>query len=141
MKNLKHLKAGALCLLLCLAGSVLKAQSTINHDINPGDGVIQAGDIDPEKPDYMPPPLPPFPLDIKEDSKVVVGFYPNPCKDQLTIETSTEREEVQITIYNITGKVELSELVRNEGIIDVSHLRPGVYIINDGHSSSRLLKS
>lgn len=140
MKNLKHLTAGAVCLLLCLSGTIIRAQSSLSD----ADGLynisVSAKDKDPEKPPYSPPPIPPFPVGLEQTNKVVIGFYPNPCQDQLRIETSTN-EEVQITVYNLTGKVELKKAVQNESLIDVSQLKPGVYIINDGYSSSRLVKS
>lgn len=139
MKNLKHLTAGAVCLLLCLSGTLAKAQNSSIDDANPTTGVAPLGDLNPEKPPYL-PPLPPLPLDAAETPKVVVGFYPNPCQDQLRVETSTN-EQVQITVYNLTGKVELTKAVQNESLIDVSQLKPGIYIINDGQSSSRLVKS
>ncbi|NVN95947.1 MAG: T9SS type A sorting domain-containing protein [Bacteroidetes bacterium] len=58
-------------------------------------------------------------------------IYPNPCKELLRIETK-EFKDAQIEIFDITGKLRLSELIINKSdyrYIDVSDFENGYYII------------
>ena len=68
------------------------------------------------------------PLPISEE--VVQGFkvYPNPCNNQLKIEGFSISSN-KVEVYNVSGKLVLSVSGNSEGVIDVSDLNAGVYIL------------
>lgn len=59
----------------------------------------------------------------------VLNVYPNPAKNNFTIETSnTDKQFVQV--YDVTGKVVLSQNINGTTNIDAGSLNEGVYYIN-----------
>lgn len=64
---------------------------------------------------------------IKENSIAGLSIYPNPAKNILNI-TSDSSEAKSVAIYNVLGKVVLSEKVTNAPI-NIANLASGVYVI------------
>ncbi|MGZ3864949.1 MAG: T9SS type A sorting domain-containing protein [Bacteroidia bacterium] len=59
----------------------------------------------------------------------LLSVYPNPAKNNFTIETSsTDKQFVQV--YDISGKVVLSQNIHGTTNVDASSLNDGVYYIN-----------
>ena len=60
------------------------------------------------------------------------SLFPNPTHNQLRIKSCELRENIDIQIYDVVGRLLQSEIVnlQSEIIIDVSHLQSGIYIIN-----------
>ena len=53
--------------------------------------------------------------------------YPNPVSDQLTVEGS---QPYQVILYDLTGRPRMQHNhLRGKATLDVSHLRPGVYLL------------
>jgi hypothetical protein len=68
-------------------------------------------------------------------------IYPNPTSGELTIDTGQDLDKGRITIFSIEGKCILSEPLHSiRQIIDLNHLKAGVYIVNV-EGSGRLIKS
>ncbi|MFL9833847.1 T9SS type A sorting domain-containing protein [Chryseobacterium terrae] len=73
----------------------------------------------------------PAALSVNESmNKTSSNIYPNPVKDVLNI--SNLKEKTDVSIIDMNGKLVEQETVSAEGKIDVSHLVPGVYIVNVG---------
>ncbi|MBW7913623.1 MAG: T9SS type A sorting domain-containing protein [Taibaiella sp.] len=71
-----------------------------------------------------------------------MALYPNPAKDVLNI---TVKKAATATVYNSTGQVILNvEVGKDNNIINISHLAPGMYFIqlnSDGlNSTARFMK-
>ncbi len=68
------------------------------------------------------------------------SIYPNPTKNQFTIQLDTSVELQKVTIYNILGQ---AVLISEENIINTSKLSSGSYIVeiltNKGKSSKKLI--
>jgi minor extracellular serine protease Vpr len=60
------------------------------------------------------------------DTKKAISFYPNPVKDVLNIESTTDI--TRTTIYNLVGQ-EIKQVVGNKTQIDISDLVSGIYIV------------
>lgn len=75
------------------------------------------------------------PTGIAENKKSTSLFiYPNPAKDQLTLEGLNAA--AQITITDLLGKTIFLEIQKeNKSVIDVSGLNPGIYIIKASGST------
>ncbi|WP_271783761.1 T9SS type A sorting domain-containing protein [Aquimarina algiphila] len=72
-------------------------------------------------------------LDVK--SIPVVKVYPNPAKDFITISDVIPGES--IIIYDILGKVLIKQVSKNKkGYLDVSLLKPGLYVISVANKSN-----
>ena len=67
-----------------------------------------------------------------------LAIYPNPAKDVLTIENIADNQEV--TIYSINGAVLKRVVVSDDSEINISELRPGMYIVSAGNMFSKFIK-
>jgi hypothetical protein len=76
------------------------------------------------------------PLEVRGTGKILTGIpeedfviYPNPAIETLYV-SSDEQEKVDVVIYSITGQ-RLLHIVLDEGEdeIDISKLRPGMYVV------------
>jgi formylglycine-generating enzyme required for sulfatase activity len=65
-------------------------------------------------------------------------MYPNPTNDFITVESSN-KEEVQMTIYSIQGMVILSKIIQGETFVKVSDLTKGIYIVQVGLHVKKLI--
>jgi hypothetical protein len=58
-------------------------------------------------------------------------IYPNPAKDNITIEYPSDEKENYIRIYNSLGEILIDMISsKNQENIDLSQLKSGVYLIN-----------
>lgn len=66
-----------------------------------------------------------------EEANESISIYPNPMKDELNINIQLEKDEVaEWTLQNIEGQlIQSGSLKNNKNLIDLSHLRHGVYFI------------
>jgi len=68
------------------------------------------------------------------NSEFNVSIYPNPVKDKLSIITTGDLDVQKITIHSLGGKLIQSqnfESNSNQLQLDISHYRPGAYILSD----------
>jgi hypothetical protein len=63
-----------------------------------------------------------WPTSVEDISVLGIVVYPNPTKDVITIET---RLEIEVELYDIMGKVVISE--SNTKRLDLSKLPNGIY--------------
>lgn len=96
---------------LTYAGEVEKLKSWITRRLNWLDNNIL-------KPDYV----------TSEEYSPICRVFPNPAKDILYVESDTIISGM--TIYNLTGSASMiiSEINSNSVPLDISPLRPGIYI-------------
>lgn len=82
----------------------------------------------------------PIPLSVEEEKVSEWSFYPNPARDQLTVEFPGERPD-KLYIYSMVGKPVL-EMKVTEGRtqVAVSNLKPGVYFLKAGDKVHRFSK-
>lgn len=64
--------------------------------------------------------------------------YPNPAANQVTVLTGRHTPEM-VTIYNINGSVVKSQSITMEGVIDITTLPHGVYVVKCGARNARLI--
>ena len=67
-----------------------------------------------------------------------LAIYPNPAKDVLRIENIADNQEV--TIYSINGAILKRVVVSGNSEINISELRPGMYILSAGNMFSKFIK-
>ncbi|HOI00700.1 MAG TPA: T9SS type A sorting domain-containing protein, partial [Bacteroidales bacterium] len=63
---------------------------------------------------------------------VPLKVYPNPARDQITIElTSSYVKEAEIQVFDITGRPVLQQVFHTRNILDLplSGLAPGMYVM------------
>ena len=58
------------------------------------------------------------------------SFSPNPTSSYLKLDMPLHNEKLDISIYTILGKKTFILAPNGANIIDVSHLKPGIYILN-----------
>ena len=67
-----------------------------------------------------------------------LAIFPNPANDVLNIKNLTDNQEV--TIYSINGAVIMKTIVSGDAAINISELRPGMYIVSAGNLVSKFIK-
>ena len=67
-----------------------------------------------------------------------LAIYPNPAKDVLRIANIADDQEV--TIYSINGAVIKRVIVSEDDEINISELRPGMYVVSAGNMFSKFVK-
>lgn len=79
---------------------------------------------------------------IVEETLPNINIYPNPSKDWIKIDGISEVSDVQI--FDVTGKLVLSQEYQVDDKIDISNLTVGMYILNirnsEGVSSKKIIK-
>jgi hypothetical protein len=78
------------------------------------------------------------PQDIVEVENQQLTIYPNPAKDVLRIENIADNQEV--SIYSINGALLKKVIVSDDAEINISELRPGMYVICAGNMFSKFIK-
>ena len=67
-----------------------------------------------------------------------LALYPNPAKDVLIINNITDNQEV--TIYSMNGATIKRVVVSDNAEINISELRPGMYVVSTGRMFSKFIK-
>ena len=69
-------------------------------------------------------------------------IYPNPANNELRIINHELRENIDIQIFDIVGKLVLSHpsALSPETIIDISHLAKGMYFLKIGNKTAKFVK-
>lgn len=67
-----------------------------------------------------------------------LAIYPNPAKDVLNIKNLADNQEV--TIYSINGAVVMKTIASGNAEINISELRPGMYVVSAGNLVSKFIK-
>ena len=67
-----------------------------------------------------------------------LAIYPNPAKDVLKINNISDNQEV--TIYSISGTIIKKVSVSGDAEINISELRPGMYVVSAGNMFSKFIK-
>lgn len=65
-----------------------------------------------------------------------VSVWPNPAKDFITIQPG----KGMVSIYDMQGKLEMMQLVENDGKVNVSSLKPGIYVMVINGNRLKLMK-
>ena len=65
-------------------------------------------------------------------------IYPNPAKNVLNIKSIADNQEV--TIYSMNGAVIMKTIVSGDAEINISELRPGMYVVSAGNLVSKFIK-
>ena len=70
-------------------------------------------------------------LSISEYQQVPLVISPNPVQDKATLHLQSGLENVQIELYDIAGKLVLSQKQQNSHQIeiDLAHLNSGIYMV------------
>lgn len=76
-------------------------------------------------------------LSVDENQISQFSVYPNPAKNELTIDVKSN-EVIQAQIIDLTGKIQAQELISGPTRVDVSHLKAGVYFVRVEGSSATL---
>jgi hypothetical protein len=59
-----------------------------------------------------------------------IEIYPNPARDFVTVEIPDIKTKVQVSVYSAEGKMVHTEMIEQVTTqMDVSYLKPGVYIV------------
>ena len=71
-------------------------------------------------------------LNTKDFLKNGMTLFPNPAKDLFTIKNASQLNLSQINIYDLTGKLVLTQKTENESFINISiqELSSGLYFVN-----------
>jgi hypothetical protein len=82
--------------------------------------------------------LTPSTSQIEDFQHLNFTIYPNPVQNILNIET--KQNNATVSIYDYTGKLILSEMISETGVIDVSNITSGIYMVkieNGGIASTQ----
>ncbi len=64
-------------------------------------------------------------------------LYPNPANQEVNISTDDGEEVGEVSIYTLTGQQVMKSRPDN-GILDISHLQPGMYIVEVTIENTRI---
>ena len=78
------------------------------------------------------------PQSSEEIENQQLALYPNPAKDVLNIKNLADNQEV--TIYSINGAVIMKTIVSSDTGINISELRPGMYVVSTGNLVFKFIK-
>jgi len=67
---------------------------------------------------------------LSEDEKNRIGVYPNPAKNEITIENTEPTPNEVISIYNMEGQLLMQQQLTNAKIkVDIRGLKKGIYLL------------
>jgi hypothetical protein len=66
---------------------------------------------------------------VEVTSKQHYRVYPNPTNDILHVELNNDEQVVQIQIVDDSGRIRVSEQIAQSSHLNISHLKPGYYIL------------
>lgn len=75
---------------------------------------------------------------IEENTTTTLSVYPNPVKDVVILNNTTENQEV--TVFSATGSVVMRTVISSENTIDVSSLKDGVYFVKTNNQIAKVIK-
>ena len=78
------------------------------------------------------------PQSTEEIDNQQLALYPNPAKEVLNIKNLADNQEV--TIYSINGTVIMKTVTSGNAEINISELRPGMYVVSAGNMVSKFIK-
>ena len=70
----------------------------------------------------------------------ILWIYPNPNNDIINIEGLNKNENNTIQILDVQGKIVITKSVIEKGMIDLTGLSNGIYIIKIGEFAQRIVK-
>ena len=76
---------------------------------------------------------------VETNNNAALRVYPNPTAGKLHISISDMRLS-DIKIYDIFGKLQMSEIGQSEITIDISHLPSGMYFLKTGEQTVKVVK-
>ncbi len=68
-----------------------------------------------------------------------VRLYPNPAQDYCVVRSSDEGL-LKVTVFSMTGAKMIETTVENEGRMDISNLKSGVYMVKVNNTTTKLCK-
>lgn len=77
--------------------------------------------------------------DVAGAQQSAVRLYPNPAQSYCVV-SNTEGELMDVTVYSMTGAKMMETTVENEGRIDISSLKTGVYMVKINNHTTKLVK-
>ena len=81
-----------------------------------------------------------LPLGISEVINKGIYIYPNPFKDELTIETNSNTEK-RIEIINLIGQTVYTNIINKKATINTSAFANGVYILKlSSNKETKIIK-
>lgn len=76
-------------------------------------------------------------LSVDESHIPQFSIYPNPAKNELTI-SPNKNERIDVQIIDLTGKIQMREMISGSTKMDVSSLRAGIYFVKVEGSGATL---
>ena len=90
---------------------------------------------------YKPKPYSPVSIDLNNDNDIHIKIYPNPVFETLYFENAGNSK---VEVLNIQGQILLSEFISQNGSIDFSIFKEGLYLLkvntNEGTTVYKILK-
>jgi uncharacterized repeat protein (TIGR02543 family) len=75
---------------------------------------------------------------MEETSQAGVTLYPNPCQNSFVVNTAGEA--TILYLYDVNGKLALSQPIQDKSTVDVSALSKGIYVVKIDGKSYKLIK-
>lgn len=139
MKNSKQFLGGFILTLMTLALTPLSSFAQ-SKTIFATDVEIASDKVGVNVTDHKDPPPPPT-LSEKEVEQNSLSFYPNPCKEQLTIEFNEAQPYREVAIFDLIGNMVFQTTITTQAsTIDTQHLKPGIYLIRTSSTTQRFSK-
>jgi hypothetical protein len=80
-------------------------------------------------------------LNVTQDLQTQIKLYPNPANNHVIVDLSGNDELLPIRVIDFSGKqVMLIEASYSKTRIDITDLQPGIYLVNVGNTTQRLIK-
>ena len=76
---------------------------------------------------------------IEETSQAGVALYPNPCENSFIVNAGGEA--TILYMYDLNGKLVLSQSLQGGSTVDVSSLGKGIYVVKIDGRSYKLIKT
>ena len=74
---------------------------------------------------------------IAETSSSVLKVYPNPAKNEITVEGASD----DILVFSANGGLISTTKAADKAVINVSSFADGVYVLRSGKSAARIIKT
>ena len=74
---------------------------------------------------------------ISEASASVLKVYPNPAKNEITVEGASD----DILLFTANGNLVSTTKAADKAVVNVSSLADGIYILRSGKSAARIIKT